>query len=537
MANITPTNIRIPPESTGPKVATESRTVVEFDNLTGNFNVKDIVVGAVSGATGTVTSVVTTGTTSGRLYLSDFSGTFNNNENIEVLSTPQAVVNTDNFTQIEQQTQHIVITDPNNPEFQQRIDRFGATVNTFSDGSPLFGPFGGMVVGEQQTIKDYRFAYTEGANEFWDLEDSGATITYESSTSNMLFTNPTTSGAIASRTSNFYHPYIPGVGNLLEITLDVGDLGKANVTRRWGLFDDDNGVFWELEGTTLYVVIRSNTSGSPVDTRVAQSNFNQDKLDGTDAIGLTLDITKGNIYFIDFQWLGAGRVRFGVVEPSGARVNAHIVENANVSDIPYMRTATLPVRIEQINTGTSGSTSELRWTCASVKHSSKAEIERQRFSASTEANLLEISGTDGERPVVSIRPRKTFNGLVNRGLIKLQALDLLNDGDSQSVIFRVRQGAVLGNTSFGNVNPILSIVESDVGANTVSGGLAIGQQYLSPSSSRLAVINDGSVAAHELEFGLGADANTQPTVTVTAQVIGTGTCNVGAVFNWGESIL
>jgi hypothetical protein len=107
-------------------------------------------------------------------------------------------------------------------------------------------------------------------------------------------------------------------------TIQIGDTGKANVVRRWGYFDEENGLFWELDGTTLYAVQRSSTTGSVVDTRVAQANWNRDSLDGT--IRYDLDVTKTNLYWMDFQWLGVGIVRFGVYENDGTKTTCHVLK-------------------------------------------------------------------------------------------------------------------------------------------------------------------------------------------------------------------
>jgi len=322
--------IQVPPQSTGKKVVTEFRKELYFDNLTGSFEAGDTIAGATSGATGTVTAVVREGftTTSGQLFLTDFDGTWVNNEEIQIGGVTQALVEL-STGQTEYDIQKFIITDPNNLENNQRIDRFGATLNTFTDGAPIFGPFGTL----------------------------------------------------------------------------------------WGYYDDNNGFFWELNGTTLYIVLRSNSTGSVVDTKVAQEDFSFDKLDGTGSIGFNLDITKGNIYFIDFQWLGAGRVKFGVVESQGSRLNAHIIENANINPVyPYTRTASLPLRVEQFNTGAAASTSEMRWACSVVKHTSS--IVPSGVQHSYDGPVRSITPADGEVPIIAIRPAQYINGIDNHSIIK-----------------------------------------------------------------------------------------------------------------------
>jgi hypothetical protein len=90
--------------------------------------------------------------------------------------------------------------------------------------------------------------------------------------------------------------------------------GKANLRQRVGYFDPNNGLFLQRNGTELSFIIRTYTGGSADDTRkVVQSAWNGDKLDGSGASGITLDTTKAQILFADFEWLGVGSVRVGFV--------------------------------------------------------------------------------------------------------------------------------------------------------------------------------------------------------------------------------
>ncbi|MGI9568524.1 MAG: hypothetical protein ACR2PH_02010, partial [Desulfobulbia bacterium] len=375
-------NIRIPPDSTGAKVGVVERAQLQYDTLTGSFAVGDVVTGATSSANGTITGIDTFGyaAASGLLYLENTTGTFVDDENIQIAAVTQAVVDLTNQVYETVKFQQNIVSDPETPTYMQRVSEFGEARVSFADGAPTFGAFGSLSVGESQVIKDYRFAYEGCDAEFYDTTASGGTLTWEANASVMLFSTTTTSGSESTRTSHFYHPYAPGVGHRVEMTVQIGDEGKTNVRRRWGYFDDNNGIFFELNGTSLRLGLRSNATGSVVNGYVDQADWNNDPADGTGRIDFDLDVSKANIYFIDLQWLGAGRVRLGAILPSGEQRVFHVYENANITNLPYMRTATLPLRIEQTNTGTAASSSEMRWACASVKHTSKVLITGDAFS-------------------------------------------------------------------------------------------------------------------------------------------------------------
>jgi len=535
-------SVTIPPNSTGSKIATENRHEIYFDNQTIAFNVGDAVTGATSGASGTVTAVVQETTVSGQLFLKNASGVWQDGEGIEVSAVQHALVDfSGTNTQQIKETQTVIVVDPNNPEHQQSIDRFGATVNTFTNGAPVFSPFNEMQTGQRQSIKDYIHAYDEQPNDFYTQTAAGGSLSYDSDAGVVLGSCSTASGALVRRTSNFYHPYSPGVGQLILMTVRCGDAGKANVRRRWGYFDDNDGCYFELDGTTLYAVVRSSVSGSVVESRTAQVDFNNDKLDGSDSINFDLNLSVGNIYWIDLHWLGAGRVRFGVSEPNGSDIVAHTVEHANMGgSFPYMRTASLPIRWEQENTGVSASTSEFRVNCISVKHTSKVLIDGKKYS--TESPFASITGTDGEVTIIAARPKTTLNSITNRSIIKLKSISFSNittAGLAKAVIYRVRVGDSADATSpTWTSHGTSSVTEIDSVMTNVPAGDSVFSVLVAPDDTET-VQYQSPTERNAFELFLGADGTTQPMFFITAEVLDGvvgDTALVGMTINWEELI-
>ncbi len=157
--------------------------------------------------------------------------------------------------------------------------------------------------------------------------------------------------------------YQPGKSHLILMTFVMGDTGN-NITKRVGYFDDNNGLFLQSKDGVVSVVERSITTGSVVDQTINQANWNLDKLDGTGPSGVTLDISKAQIIQIDFEWLGTGRVRWGLII-NGMVVYIHAENHSNRLTTVYMRTPNLPLRYEIINGG-SGEASEIVCLCSSV---------------------------------------------------------------------------------------------------------------------------------------------------------------------------
>lgn len=535
--------IQIPPQSSGKKVATEFRTELYIDNiLTDTIVVGSEVVGLTSSASGTITGLELNinGEDMGILFLKGVTGEFVDNEDLQINNITFARVDFRNFPRTDYDIQKVVITDPNNLTYNQSIDRFGATVNTYTDGSPLFGPFGTLMVGEPVTLRDYEFPYGIEAQDFSKKIEGASSIEWERKSVTVKMTTGTNTGDLTQMTSNYYHDYTPGTGTMMEFTCQVGDSGKDGVVRRWGYYDDNNGFFFELNGTDLFVVLRSNSADGTTVTeqRIPQSQWNQDRLDGSNSINFDLDVTKGNIFWIDFQWLGAGRIRYGVIEPSGARLLCHTIENANTNSVyPYSRTGTLPIRWEQFNQSPSASSSELRVACCAVKSTSKVSKIGDLRTADTGVQTVTAAG--GTMIVGAIRPALLFKDEHNRTKMRVKGVNFANMSADAFVQFRT--------------HTTLSSALESVGATFVpvsdESSFEIARDLLPHipefSRERLTILLEPNKAFDlkeisndldpKVELSLYADNATQPVFFITATVLSGTSADVFVAVNWEES--
>ena len=177
---------------------------------------------------------------------------------------------------------------------------------------------------------------------------------------------------------------------------------KANLRQRVGYFGTQNGVYIEQDGTTTYVVLRSYTTGSVVNTRIAQANWNGDKLDGTGVSGHTLDLSKTQILWFDIEWLGVGDVRCGVVV-DGRMVIAHTFHGDNVNPTAYMTTAVLPLRQEIENTGTTASSSTAKQICNTVISEGGYSGFSRRYNVATGYTARTLATVGTMYPVMALR--------------------------------------------------------------------------------------------------------------------------------------
>jgi hypothetical protein len=290
----------------------------------------------------------------------------------------------------------------------------GTVTTTVVDGQQ--DAFGRLRVSEAFTLGDYKHTYGIDPN-FRDTLTNGGTVTHIANQAAARLATSNNSSSRAIHQTKMYHNYMPGKSQLIKSTINFY-AATTNVTKRTGYFDDLNGIYFEQNGAgVLSFVIRTNTSGTASDARrIVQADWNKDKCDGTGASGFNLDITKTQIVFIDFQWLGVGRVRCGFVH-DGQMIIAHEFYNSNNLPVVYMSNPNLPVRCEILNTGTStgGYFDQICSTVVSEGGYIESGID---FSVDTGQTSQSITTANGMYPVVAIRLKNSFRGYPNRVVVR-----------------------------------------------------------------------------------------------------------------------
>jgi len=97
----------------------------------------------------------------------------------------------------------------------------------------------------------------------------------------------------------------------------------------------------------------NNSSGikmaAVIDTRIPQSQFNIDKIDGTGISGYNMNLNKMQMLGISFSWYGAGFIDYMCRGPDGNMILVHRMKQNNINDEAYMRTGNTAVRYQTIN--------------------------------------------------------------------------------------------------------------------------------------------------------------------------------------------
>lgn len=287
--------------------------------------------------------------------------------------------------------------------------------------------FGRARISEPFTIGDYKHLYAIDTA-FIDSTSSGGTITFlPNQAAVTLATSSASTSSYTIHQTKQYHQYQPGKSQLVLSSFNFG-YAEKNATKRTGYFDDRDGIYFEQVGSntsngtdngTLNWVLRTYTSGSAVETgtRIPQSQWNIDPCDGTGKSGFNINISKIQLIFIDFQWLGVGRVRCGFVH-DGVMIIAHEFYNSNNGTVAFMSNPNLPVRCEIRNTGTSSGASLLQ-ICSTVM--SEGGYIETGIDWSVVSGATRQTATQGgtRLPVLCLRLKNDFKGYPNRVIVKL----------------------------------------------------------------------------------------------------------------------
>ena len=405
-------------------------------------------------------------------------------------------------------------------------------VNIKTQDSESLDAFGRFRVSEPFNVFDMQFTYGLEPLFFEGVVVGGGGVSHIASSSAVRLTTGgvTDTHGIKFQTAEYFR-YQPGKSQFVAFTCILG-AKVSNVRKRIGLFDDENGFFFEQDGTNMKIVRRTKTSGSVVDNAVNQSSWNIDVLDGTGPSGVTLDESKDNLYVIDYQWLGAGRIRFGF-DFGGQITYFHQISFANTETVPFSVTGDLPFRVEIFNTGTAAGATTLDFTCVGI--ASEGGFNPLGIPGSTQNTALRTVTTGNDPlPIISIRPRTTLNSITYRGVIIPKAFEIMSE--DTSIRYEIILNGSLTGPSFADVDTTNSGVQVDVAATAISGGLVIDGGFLTGAKDKTESGHIGEDIMNKLFLTNDVAGSTSDILSIAISIINTaGTeSDCAGSFTWKE---
>lgn len=356
---------------------------------------------------------------------------------------------------------------------------YSGTVSLAQGDNPGFDAFGRFRVSDPVTLFDSKNIFNddglattvENQPLFYDnaqTSGSSTTTSYDANRSCQILSVASGTAGTRVRQTKMRFNYQPGKSQLVMMTFNLQGTATG-LTKREGIFDENNGLYLETSGGTVSLVTRTKTSGTVTNNGVTQANWNIDPMDGSGPSGVTLNWTKAQILWIDYEWLGVGRSRIGFVV-DGLVYYAHEFLNANSLASVYMQTPNLPLRSEISNAGSGTANLTMEQICSTViSEGGSQDLGAIRY-ASTGGAHLDADTENTIYALIGIRLKTEYIG----ASVKLLNAALQIQTASDKLEWMIKLNPTVAGT-FTYSDQTNSAVQTALGAaaNTVTGGIDI----------------------------------------------------------------
>ena len=295
----------------------------------------------------------------------------------------------------------------------------------------------------------------------WETIVTGAGTTTYLQEQAALLLEVTNVGDEVIRQTYEYIRYQPGKSQLVLMTGVLGD--SPNVVSNIGYGDDSNGLFFRNNQGTPELVIRSSATGAFQETVIPYDDWDETP---------EIDFTKTQIFVIDFEWLGVGRVRFGF-DLGTEVVYVHESINQNIKEEVYMGTANLPARYDIKSISGVGT---LKQICTSIL--SEGGYEQKGIIRSVDLDTTSKSVGTSFTPIISIR----LNPNTPHAQILPEGVSIIQTSNNSTLLYKVMVNCELTGDSWQDIDSN-SITQYDTSASNCSGGYQIDSDYIQPRVS------------------------------------------------------
>lgn len=363
----------------------------------------------------------------------------------------------------------------------------------------------------------YQFGYN--GTSFGILYTETATVEVQTLT---ITAAPTGAGNVTV-TLDAGTPVVVAVSNQPNTSVTASEIAAANYTQTAGGWDAQSianvvyftrrtagtagastfsaGAVPGIAGTFAILT----TGVAPTEQFIAQSAWNQDRFDGTGFSGQTIDPTKGNVYGVQFQYLGYGDAFFYVVNGlTGRPTLCHVIRNANARTSTVLRNPNLYLTWESRNTGT-GTSVVMRGASGGAFVEGPVEFLGAQFSVPP---VAVTAGAGVETPILSLRASTVYLNRQSTAQIQIDRISVSCDG-TKNVLFKVYKNSTLTASRWQNVNATTSAASYDQNAT----GFSIGTGTLVYA---FAVAKTGNATESLTDISLFLQAGDYLTITATS---------------------
>ena len=368
-----------------------------------------------------------------------------------------------------------------------------------------------LKISNYQTDFFNTFQYGKETDVWDESTTNGGSATWNSDTNWIDMAVNNTQGSKVIRQTRNVMRYLPGRSSQLTYAVRL-QTPVVGIRRRFGLYDDANGFFFEdagvigADGLPEYnVVVRSSTSGSMVENRIPRSQWNGDRLDGLGNSGIVADSTKAQMITFDYEWYGAGQIIVGFVI-NGYTYIVHTFNHANIVTVPWSSTPFLPIRLEIENlTGVAGTHYLYQGSNSLISEgeATKLGIAENITSPITGRTM---SAANTFYPILSIRLKSAaLKGIVLPTFFQAATVD------NTSVFYKLVRNATLTGDNFVDMPDANAFTQYDVSATSYTGGIDIDSGFVIAGGGGTGIRLDQST---EYQLGRGSMGTVSDTLTL-----------------------
>jgi hypothetical protein len=376
------------------------------------------------------------------------------------------------------------------------MSHFEQIQTTIADG-PQVDAFGRLRVSNPVTLFDNKLRYGKSSTLFSEVLQGGATSVHDVNNS-CVDMGVTTTGDVAVRQTRTRVKYQAGKSQLAEMTGQIEPVVGTEKAIGYfqcettGTHDIWDGLCFESIDGVMYTSVYKQG----VANRIPQTSWNRDKLDGTGPSGVTIDWAHCQIFQIDLQWLGVGRVRY-YINVDGKAVFVNEIDHANSVDNVYMVSGSQPLcyRLES-----TGSASTLKQICCTVQ--SEGGSEATGIVAAIDRGISTITLSTTPVAILGIRLKSDEFDAVS-DVLDVSIISTTNDNIRWFLAWN--PPAVAGTQTWNGIQGGSIEVMIGSATNTVTEGLNIDSGY---SSSQIRATETLSLG----NLGLGSTVDGVPDV-------------------------
>lgn len=309
--------------------------------------------------------------------------------------------------------------------------------------------------------------------------------------------------------------YIAGYGAEMGIGFRMPTAPTGNIVYRWGLYDDTNGFFFIRDAQGFGVVIRRNS----VETRVNQSAFNHDKVDGTGPSGVNMLFTNGHIYQIVFSWYGYGVVKFQVAtkNPSTMEQETIVLHTHFTNGQTSVRNPNLPIQAE-IESG-DGDVSDVSIYLTGRQYAIIGKyLPMTRVNSCYQINYPVTSTTQFQH-IMTVRRKNGYAA----NAIKIDSLDYMT---TAYMLLQIRVNTTVTGGTYTNIPDQVAdetVLECNTSASSVADGIVIWSGFSTTDRVGLQQVTEIMYTLPEYQ-----------TLSLMAKGINTNNGQITALLRWTE---